>query len=302
MKKKVCLLLAAILLFTLLTGCGAADSSTDSTGSDSYGGYEAANGEMGFDSSTAASEESGGETRQSGDKIIRTADLSLETLDFDSAAQGLGSIVEELGGYFESQDISNRGAYPSGSYVIRVPAEQFETFCSQAGQLCHLLDMSTSEQNVSEAYYDVEARLTTQQTKLARLQELLSRAEDMADIITIENAISETELEIEYLTGSLRSYDAKIDYATISVYLQEVYRLSNTEEPAVSFGGRLIAALGSGLRSGIDAFEAIVLFLASIWVFLVILAAAAVIAVAVLRRRRRRELEQSAPKEEVKKT
>ena len=49
-------------------------------------------------------------------------------------------------------------------------------------------------------YYDNEARLTTQRTKLERLQELLSKAEAMEDIITIESAISETELQIEYLT------------------------------------------------------------------------------------------------------
>lgn len=55
--------------------------------------------------------------------------------------------------------------------------------------------------DVSEAYYDTEARLKTQQTKLDRLHALLEQAATMEDIIALETALSETELQIEYLTG-----------------------------------------------------------------------------------------------------
>ena len=93
--------------------------------------------------------------------------------------------------------------------------------------------------DVSEAYYDQESRLTTQRTKLERLQELLRQAQDMEDIITIESAISETELEIEFLTGSLRKYDSQINYSTITLSLREVYRREEREEqgvPGISAG------------------------------------------------------------------
>ena len=52
----------------------------------------------------------------------------------------------------------------------------------------------------------------------------------MEDIIALESAISETELEIEFLTGSLRKYDSKINFSTITLSLREVYRLSTDEE------------------------------------------------------------------------
>ena len=60
------------------------------------------------------------------------------------------------------------------------------------------------------------------------------------DIITLESAIAETELQIERLTGTLRKYDALVDYATVNLQLQEVYRLANTEEPVKGFGSRFI--------------------------------------------------------------
>ena len=52
----------------------------------------------------------------------------------------------------------------------------------------------------------------------------------MEDIITIESAISETEYEIERLSGTKRHYDALVDYATVTLELREVYRLSGTED------------------------------------------------------------------------
>ena len=65
---------------------------------------------------------------------------------------------------------------------------------------------SDTAENISERYYDTQSRLETAQIKLERLQELLKKAESMEDIITIESAISETEYEIEDLSGTMRHY------------------------------------------------------------------------------------------------
>ena len=56
---------------------------------------------------------------------------------------------------------------------------------------------NTNLENITETYYDTAGRLKTQKIKLERLQKLLSQAENMEDIITIESAISETEWNIE---------------------------------------------------------------------------------------------------------
>lgn len=44
---------------------------------------------------------------------------------------------------------------------------------------------------------------------------------------------------IEQLTGTLRSYDALVDFATVHLSLEEVYQLSNVEQAPQGFGDRV---------------------------------------------------------------
>ena len=303
MKRLLSLFLAALLL-ALLTGCGAGDGSNGAAPGGSAGRDNAAadsweiNGSMDFDAypegdgmfdavapAPPGEVPSAPDAAGSGRKVIYTASIYMETTDFDTASLSLSRLVEDCSGYFEERSVSHRDVYRSGRYTVRVPAAQFEAFCDQAGQICRLTDLRTTEENVSEAYYDIEARLATQRIKLERLQKLLSEADNMADIITIESAISDTELQIEYLTGDLRHYDALIDYATIQIDLREVYRLSNTPQPPQSFGERIADALYSGLDGAVTAFEELVVLLAHIWVLILLLV---LVGAGVFARRRRK--------------
>ena len=241
--------------------------------------------------------EDGASDRLENAKMIYTARMEVETTAFDTAAADLRTLVEILGGYFEQAAVHNYGSgYRSGDYTVRVPADQFQPFLDRVGTLCHVTYQEQTSENVSEAYYDAESRLATQRTKLERLQNLLAQAENMEDIITIESAISDTELEIERLTGTLRQYDALVDYATVHLSLQEVYQLSNVEEPATSFASRMGAAFASGWRGFVGALESLAVALAYGWVWLLLLAAAGTAAGRILWKRRRRE-RQAASKE-----
>lgn len=295
MKRMVSLLLALVLAL-VLAGCGAskaAGGASDSTAdNEPETGYWSSNSKS-ADSYDEDGYDAEGEPAAASDpasrpvKMIYNGYMEMQTQDFDAAASGIEALVRELGGYFQQSSVSNRGSssYRYGSYTIRIPAAQFEAFFQRAGQLCHVTYTNTTADDVSESYYDTEARLETARIKLERLQQLLAKATSMEDIITIESAISETEWDIENLSGTLRHYDALVDYATINVELSEVYQLSGQDKAVTTFGGRLGQSFVNGLRAVGSALEDFAVWLAYSWVWLAVIAAVAVIVIRIVRRR-----------------
>ncbi|MCI6568752.1 MAG: DUF4349 domain-containing protein [Dysosmobacter sp.] len=311
MKKRGLALAALCLTAALaLAGCGASSSSStaaaDMAVTESYsyaGGRGWDNGAPGAMASPqepeAAPETGRGETALQPAKRVYRAELSLETQDFDAAAESLTALVEDCGGWFQDSGVGEYGSgYRHGSYTVRVPAEEFQRFLTQVGELCHVTWQNTSCEDVSEYYYDTAGRLKTQQTKLERLQALLAKAENMEDIITIESAISDTEQAIDSLSGELRHYDSLVGYSTVTLSLEEVYRLSDTEAPATGFVQRLGTALSSGWKGFITGVQGILIALAYGWVWLLVLAAVIVVVLRVLRRKRNRKLSDQPKKED----
>lgn len=297
MKKKFLPVLLSLLLLSLTACGGSAGGNSGSSSTDRpagpageasiEGGGDLAGGwDGGYDAEAPESVESAaGSTLPANTKVIYSADMSMETTEFDSAEQAISRIVRSLGGWFENRSVYQGGGYRSLRCTVRVPAKEFTAFLDQAGQAAHVTSREEYAEDVSEAYYDSESRLVTQQTKLDRLHLLLSQATAMEDIISLENAISETELEIERLTGSLRKYDSLVGYSTITLRLEEVYKLSTDEEPAVTFGQRLSSALSIGLSRGVSGLEEFCIALARNWFNLLILAAFAAAVILLLRRR-----------------
>ena len=292
--KRIVSLLLTLVLALLLVGCGAAASDSVAAPRDDGGYWDTTADSVGGDYNMAydadepgTMEESGGTVADKPAKKIYTGYMEMETQDFDAASDSIDALVKELGGYFQQSSVSNRSGsgYRRGSYTVRVPAEQFETFLQKAGELCRVTYSSTNTDDVSESYYDTEARLETARIKLERLQALLAKATSMEDIITIESAISETEWDIENLSGTLRHYDALVDYATIDVELSEVYQLSNQDGAVTTFGGRLGQSFTNGLRSVGSALEDFAVWLAYSWVWLVAIAAVIVVVVRIARRK-----------------
>ena len=247
--------------------------------------------QMEMKSSASVAESSGSDNARAalpdGVKMIYRASLELETTAYDQAREGIAALTQELGGYFEAQTSNHYSAdYRSSDYTVRVPAEQFDEFLSRIGTLCSVRRQSRNAEDVSERYYDTESRLETAKIKLDRLQELLAKAENMEDVIAIENAISDVEYQIESLSGELRHYDALIGYSTVYVTLSEVYQVTEAENAPLTFAQRIGRSFRAGLRDFGNGLEDFAEWLAYHWLGILVFAAAVVALVKFARRRK----------------
>lgn len=315
MKNRKLVTTLILLLCLTLSACGASGSSNGSSGAMmdapqasaapqepemDYGGGPSADGEIGFAPEEAPG--SAGGSYYDNTKIIRTADLSLQATEFDTAVEALNALVSQQKGYFESSNFSY-GGYSStgnrwGEFTVRVPKENFDPFLSAIGDVAHVVSRNTGIQDVGEAYYDAELRLQTLETKHERLLSLLEKAELMEDIISLESALSDVEYEIQQYSSTLTRYDALIDFSTIRIELREVVRVSDTPTQTDPLSARLGAAFSRGWHNFCDGLADFALWGAynfmGILIFLAVAAAAALVLVR-LRRRRRKAWTYQAP-------
>lgn len=256
-----------------------------------YGGGPSADGDYGF-----APEEAPGSAvgaYYDNTKVIRTADLSLQSTEFDAAAEALNALVQAQGGYYESSDFTYGSYSGSGerwaSFTVRVPRENFDAFLSAVGEVAHVVSRNTGVQDVGEAYYDAELHVQTLTTKHERLLALLEKAELMEDIISLESALSDVEYELQQYSSTLKRYDALIDFSTINISLREVVRVSDTVTEVDPLSARLGSAFSRGWNSFCDSLADFALWCAYNFMgILILLALAAVAALVLVKLHRRR--------------
>ena len=238
MKKKVEAFLIAVMLVMLTAGCGNSskmaveDRATVSSGAELDGEYSWDTDET---ADTGVPSENGLEAQvENGRKLIRTVSLSLETKEFDSVLTNLSTKTTELGGYIETSSVNgNSYSHHStryASYVIRIPADKLNEFVEVVSELGNVTQKNESVEDVTLRYIDVESHKKALETEQERLLELLSKAENMEEILTIESKLSDIRYEIENYESQLKTMDNQIDYSTVSVYIDEVERVTDTGE------------------------------------------------------------------------
>lgn len=238
MKRKVEAFLIAVMLVMMTAGCGnsskmaAEDRATVSSGAELDGEYSLDTDET---ADTGVTSENGLEAQvENGRKLIRTVSLSLETKEFDSVLTNLSTKTTELGGYIETSTVNgNSYSHHStryASYVIRIPADKLNEFVEVVSELGNVTQKNESVEDVTLRYIDVESHKKALETEQERLLELLSKAENMEEILTIESKLSDIRYEIENYESQLKTMDNQIDYGTVSVYVDEVERVTDTGE------------------------------------------------------------------------
>ena len=159
-------------------------------------------------------------------KIIRTIQMSSTTRHFDEDYQTVKDALREAGGRAESADVrTGADGLRTVSLLLRVPSDQLDAFAARLKGLGHLQSFSESSEDMSEQYTDTESRLKTQQAKMERLNALMAKAENVEDLVALENAIADTQYLIDSYTGQLRGIDSKASEATLSMTLSEMSAL-----------------------------------------------------------------------------
>ena len=272
------------------------DSAQDAGDYEYYSAESAAAGEGGsFSSQDLTSSMLDPATAESSRKMVYNAGMRMETTDYDAARTALQNAVADAGGYLESTD--QGGSKDSGSrytyYTARIPAENYRSFLTAAGEAGNVTSLNESAQDITAQYVDVEARLKALNDQRDRLNALADKAETTADLLEIESQLSDGQYQLESYTGQMRRRDNQVRYSTVDISLQEVRVLTPT---ATTFGEKFVEAVTSGWRGFVEGAEDFILLVVYLWPVVLLVLAILLIARPALKRRKARRAEKKQAK------
>ena len=195
---------------------------------------------------TAAKAESKGQMQT--EKIIYSAYAEVETTEYEKTVEAVSAMVERFGGFIESSSISGANYYRSSrglkslrsaSFSLRIPCEHFEELTGSLSELGNVPYCNTSSENVTAAYYDVEARKTAYETQEKRLLEMLEIAETVEDLLAIQQQLTNVQYEIDSLQSRLTNYDRQVSYSTVNLTVSEVEEYTETPIVKLTYGEKL---------------------------------------------------------------
>ncbi len=186
--------------------------------------------------------------------------------------------------------VENGEALKSAYFELRIPEESLDAFLNALRgntKMGHILQQGLSVTDVTKSYRDTAARIRVLEEKQARLLELMKNAETTADLIALEESLSDTISEMEILNGDLASLDDQIRYATLQLHIEETVRYTHLPEQRESFGQKVATSFQIGLENVLIGLESFVLWVVRHTVALVVLFA--VLAFVLVRIRRCRK-------------
>ncbi len=213
-----------VLAGLVLAGCGAAARERDQDSlvflSESAAAAPAAEAKRSADAESTGGAAAGSTatTLPSARMVIKTASLSVRVKDVAGANTRAIQLAEAGGGYVQSSSQYAEGG-DRADLSIRVPPEGFLPLIRSLEALGKVDAKSISGEDVTEEYYDLDARLENLTEVRGRLFDLLDRAAKVSDAIEVEQELERVGGEINQIKGRMKYLQNMTGLATVNLSL-----------------------------------------------------------------------------------
>lgn len=178
-------------------------------------------------------------------KVIDTVHLDLRVDAVDAVTRQLPAAVEAAKGYIAGSQLTQ--SQHTGSWTIRIPAEQVASFLDTAKTWGVVQSQRTTAEDVTEQFIDVSARLSSKRMEEDRLLKLLQESTGtLADVLAVEKELQRVRQEIEQTQGRVRYLEHATQFATVHLSVYELFGVGwSNDEP---LGAQFVAVFRSSIH------------------------------------------------------
>lgn len=151
-------------------------------------------------------------------KITKDAVISIETNSVDEGYDKILNISKQYNGYIEStSENTSENGQKTINIVLKIPADDFEYAISNIKSLGHVKTIRINSSDITEQYYDVQARIKNLEIQEESLQSLMKKASNISDILQIEDKLNDVQTQIDSYKSQIKLWDSMTNMSTINL-------------------------------------------------------------------------------------
>ena len=155
---------------------------------------------------------------QAGRMVIYTTDVSVLVASPSQLVSSLGDVVAQAGGYVAGVENKEEGGIPVTTIRLKIPPDRYETAMRQIrGLAVEVTSEKATTQDVTEEFSDVQTQLRSLEATHAQLLELMSKAQNVEEILKIQEKLAQTKLQIDRLKGRETFLQRSAELATVTI-------------------------------------------------------------------------------------
>lgn len=200
-----------------------------------------------------------------GPTMVRTASLLVGSENPTAAADEFLRTITGLGGQVTSQTVVTQGSttgdtpvtettdtapdsmswYPSGPGIwltVQVPADKYPQALAAAQATGEVVRLEQSAYDAGAQIADTDARIRALESSLARLRALMGDAQDVGDVIRLEDAIATRQADLDSLRAQQRELASQTSMSEISLTLMDPADAKTVVDPTPANSLAMVAA------------------------------------------------------------
>lgn len=182
--------------------------------------------------------------------LVYRGELSIDTLDFNTFVSDFKAMINEKGGFVESESYSD--SYSTNGYyavdskkkhnlyyaTVRVPSSEYDAIMNAATTLGDVRSRYSDATNVTQQYSTYKSQLEIYEAEYERYLQLLESATEDEYALQIENELFDIQIQIAQLKSGITNIENDVAYSYIDITIKEVQEYEEAPEPTDTFWDR----------------------------------------------------------------
>jgi hypothetical protein len=222
--------------------------------------------------------------------IIKTGSMSVVVKDVRASIEQISNFTQQSGGFVVSSNISQSGAAPYGTIMIRIPVDKFDMSIGEIKKFGEVVSETTQGEDVTAQYVDLDSQLRNLQATEEQFLTILKQATKIQDILDVQNQLTEVRGQIQSIQGQMKYFRESAQLSSLTISLSTDPNIL----PVVEKQGdqwKPFAEVKDAARSLLDVGKGLVSIVIWIGVFTPVWGLILIIIIVLVRRMRRKKLE-----------